>query len=187
MTDTRTTGAHLIDAPPSLGALVAGTIARELRAVRREVEAYPDDAALWRAVPGLPNAGGTLALHLAGNLRHYVGARLGGTGYVRDRDREFAARDVPRGEILAQLDAALADVTRVLPALDADALAREYPERFAGRAFATAEFVVHLGVHLAYHLGQLDYHRRAATGDGAGVGAVPLAELGPAAPPAVTR
>ena len=166
---------------PSLTALLGVTIARELRAVRREVEAYPDDASLWRAVPGLPNAGGTLALHLAGNLRHYVGARLGGTGYVRDRDREFAARDVPRAEVVAELDAALADVAATLPKLDAAALAREYPETFAGRAYGTAAFLVHLGVHLAYHLGQLDYHRRAATGDAAGVGAVPLRELGGAA------
>lgn len=166
-----------------LAALLATTIARELRAVRREVAAYPDDDALWRALPGVPNAGGTLALHLAGNLRHYVGAALGGTGYVRDRPREFAARGVPRAEVLAQLDAALADVTRVLPALDAAALAAEYPERFGGEAFTTAEFLVHVGAHLAYHLGQLDYHRRAVTGDGAGVGALALGELrGPPAP-----
>lgn len=164
-------------APPALVELLGVTIARELRAVRREVEAYPDDAALWRPVPGLPNVGGTLALHVAGNLRHYVGARLGGTGYVRDRDGEFAARDVPRAEVLAQLDAALADVAATLPRLGAAALAREYPERFAGRAYGTAAFLVHLGVHLAYHLGQLDYHRRAVTGDAAGIGAVALKEL----------
>ena len=164
-------------AAPSPAATVAALIVRELRAVRREVEAYPDDAALWRAVPGLPNAGGTLALNLAGNLRHYIGARLGGTGYVRDRDREFAARDVPRAEVLAQIDAALADVAATLPTLDAAALAREYPEAFGGRRFATVEYVTHLAVHLAYHLGQLDYHRRAVTGDATGVGAVALAEL----------
>ena len=165
----------------ALPALLAATVTRELRAVRREVAAYPDDAALWRELPGVPNAGGTLALHLAGNLRHYVGAVLGGTGYVRDRPREFAARGVPRAEVLAQLDAALADVTRVLPALDAATLAAEYPERFGGQAFTTAEFLVHVGAHLAYHLGQLDYHRRAATGDAAGVGALASGELRPPA------
>jgi hypothetical protein len=173
------TGPHRELPNDFLAALLAATVARELRAVRREVAAYPDDAALWRELPGVPNAGGTLALHLVGNLRHYVGAVLGGTGYVRDRPREFAARGVPRAEVLAQLDAALADVTRVLPALDAATLAAEYPERFGGQAFTTAEFLVHVGAHLAYHLGQLDYHRRAATGDAAGVGAVAIGELRP--------
>lgn len=163
--------------PAAPAGTVAAVLARELRAVRREVERYPDDAALWRALPGLPNAGGTLALHIAGNLRHYVGARLGATGYVRDRDREFAARDVPRAEILARLDAAADDVARTLAALDAAALARPYPETFAGRELTTGEYLVHLALHLAYHLGQLDYHRRAATGDATGVGAVAVAEL----------
>jgi hypothetical protein len=174
-TDRRTETAPSL---PALPALLAVTIAREVRAVRREIEAYPDDAAVWRVVPGLPNAGGTLALHLAGNLRHYVGARLGGTGYVRDRAREFAARDVPRAEIVAQLDAALADVERALPAVDPATLGAEYPEPVAGRAFTIAEMLVHLGAHLAYHLGQIDYHRRAATGDAAGVGAIAISELG---------
>ena len=158
-------------------ALLAVTFTRELRAVRREVEAYPDDAALWRAVPGLPNAGGTLALHLAGNIRHYLGAHLGGTGYVRDRPREFAARDVPRAEILAALDEAIDVATRVLPTVDEATLAREYPERFAGRGYTTAAFLLHVGLHLAYHLGQLDYHRRAVTGDATAVGALAMAEL----------
>jgi hypothetical protein len=65
---------------------------RDLRAAAREVEAYGSDAALWRAVPGVSNSGGMLALHLAGNLRHFIGAVLGGTGYVRDREAEFARR-----------------------------------------------------------------------------------------------
>ena len=50
-------------------------ITRELRAVRREIEAYPDDASVWREIPGLPNAGGTLALHVAGNIRHFIDRR----------------------------------------------------------------------------------------------------------------
>ena len=168
------------DAAPSLAATLSAGLARELRAVRREVDAYPDDAALWRAVPGLPNTGGTLALHVAGNLRHYVGARLGGTGYVRDRDREFAARDVPRADVVAGIDAAVADVTRTLATLatlGAAALTRPYPEQGGGRQVTTGEFLVHLATHLAYHLGQLDYHRRAVTGDARGAGAVAIAEL----------
>ena len=69
---------------------------RDLRAVMREVSAYATDEDPWREVPGMANCGGTLALHLAGNIRHYVGAVLGGSGYVRDRDGEFLRRDVPR-------------------------------------------------------------------------------------------
>ena len=95
-------------------AIVRTLLLRELRAIRRSVEAYPDDASLWAQPAGLPNAGGTIALHVAGNLQHYVGTLLGGTGYVRDRDAEFARRDVPRAEILAGLDAAAAAVDAAL-------------------------------------------------------------------------
>ena len=49
-------------------------IQRELRALKRTVEAYPNDASLWAHPAGLPNAGGTLVLHMCGNLQHFLGA-----------------------------------------------------------------------------------------------------------------
>ena len=138
---------------------------RELRALRREIEAYPDDDTPWRQVPGAPNVGGTLALHLAGNLQHYVGARLGGTGYVRDRDAEFSLRDVKRDEILRTVDAAVDAVDRTLSRLDAGVLARPFPEPIGGCTVETGDFLLHLAAHFAFHLGQIDYHRRLVTGD----------------------
>jgi hypothetical protein len=150
---------------------------RELRAVRRELEAYPDDASVWRTVPGLPNTGGTLALHVAGNLRHFVGAILGGDGYRRDRDAEFARRDVPRSELIAGIDAAIAAVNRTLSNLPNERLAAPYPEPVAKRHVNTGVFGTHLVTHLAYHLGQLDYHRRVVTGEAKGVDAVSVREL----------
>ena len=65
---------------------------REIDALRREVELYPTDAAVWQEVAGAPNTGGTLVLHLVGNLRAFIGSTIGHSGYVRDRDAEFARR-----------------------------------------------------------------------------------------------
>ena len=152
-------------------------IVRELGAVKREIQAYPDEASLWVAVPGIANSGGTLALHLAGNVRHFFGATLLRDGYVRDREAEFASRNVPRAEILAGLDAAIASVQRTLERLDEAALAARYPEPIAKRSVATSDFLLHLATHLAYHLGQIDYHRRAVTGDARTVDAVSVREL----------
>jgi hypothetical protein len=152
-------------------------LTRELRAVQRELEAYPDDASVWRVIPGTPNTGGTLALHLAGNLQHFFGAILARDGYVRNRDAEFAKRDVPRAELLAGLDAAIASVGRTLSKLDAMALKRPYPEPIAKRTVDTETFLLHLASHLAYHLGQIDYHRRAVSGDSKGIDAVSVREL----------
>jgi hypothetical protein len=158
--------------------IVHALLRRELAAVHRSVEAYPDDASLWIERPGLPNTGGNLALHLAGNLQHFLGAVLGKTGYVRDRDSEFSRRGLPRAEVPALLDASGRAIDAGMNALDATTLAQPYPEKVGGRTISTQDFVVHLLSHLAYHLGQLDYHRRGVTGDITSIGAVPVKELG---------
>ncbi|HEU4699123.1 MAG TPA: DinB family protein [Gemmatimonadales bacterium] len=165
-----------------LAAAVRTLLVRELRALRRELEAYPDDASVWRQPPGLANSAGTLALHVAGNLQHFVGAVLGDSGYVRDRDAEFARRDVPRAELMAGLDAAIAAVEHTLPSLSEARLDDPYPVPVAGHLVQTGEYLCHLAAHLAYHLGQIDYHRRSVTGDARGVGALAPAELGTARP-----
>lgn len=157
--------------------LIRNVLLRDLRAVAREVEAYPDDELLWRAVPGLPNSGGTLALHLAGNLQHYIGAVLGRTGYVRDRDAEFSSRDLPRATVRAAIDAAVEAVDVSLAALTAEQLEAPYPERVVGRTVGTADFLVHLVAHLGYHLGQLDYHRRMVSPEAEAIGAISLRDL----------
>ena len=152
-------------------------ILRELAALRRSIEAYPDEASVWTEPPGLPNPGGTLVLHVTGNLRHFIGNVLGGIAYTRDRDAEFSRRGVPKSELLAGLDAARDAVDRTLTSLPDEVLAKPYAESISGRTVSTGDFLAHLAVHLAWHLGQLDYHRRVVTGIRTPVGAVSPLEL----------
>lgn len=135
---------------------------RDLQALAEQIETYPDDAGLWRSGGTIKNSAGTLALHLVGNLEHFVGAVLGGTGYVRDRDAEFGERDVSRAEILERIDHCRAVVARTLKALPEDALAAPYPGKTppALAGASTHLFLLHLVGHLMWHLGQIDYHRR---------------------------
>jgi hypothetical protein len=164
---------------------VAAILDRDLRTLAREVQAYADERDLWRLPPGLPNSGGTLALHLAGNIQHYFGARLGGTGYVRDRPAEFALRGVPRADLLARIEAAR-EAVRAAAAAPVD-LSADFPEVISDAHIETEDYLVHLCTHFAFHLGQLDYHRRAVTGDPAGVGPMRPAELGSARPAGASR
>jgi hypothetical protein len=161
---------------------ISALIARELRTLERELAAYPDEASIWALPPGAPNSAGTLALHLVGNLQHFVGARLGGTGYVRDRDAEFATRGVPRAELVPMIEETIAVVERSLAAVSDDALGATYPQALGKWTAETGDFLAHLAVHLAYHLGQVDYHRRLVTGNAAGVDAVPLGGMRSARP-----
>src|SRR6266545_1466058 len=157
--------------------LIEHFLLRELRALRRELEAYPDEQLIWALPPGLPNSAGTLALHLAGNLRHYVGAILGGTGYIRNRPEEFAARNVPLAALLDQLAEAEKAIESTLSQLSAEQMAEPFPEPIRDHHLQTDEFLIQLAVHLAYHLGQVSYHRRVVTGDVQGVDALSAAEL----------
>lgn len=156
---------------------VIGILDRDLRALRREVEAYPDEDSLWLKPPGVPNSAGTLALHLAGNVQHYLGARLGATSYVRDRPAEFARRNVPRIEIVQEIEAARRSLAAAESRLGESDLTTDFPEVIGNLRFETEEYLVHLVSHFTFHLGQIDYHRRIVTGQTQGIGAVRTAEL----------
>ena len=156
---------------------VAAILDRDLRTLRREVEGYPDGRGLWQEVPGIANVAGTLALHLAGNLQHYIGARLGRTGYVRDRAAEFARRDVPRSELLGDIEAARTAVRASLSGPTQPDVTAEFPEAISGSRVTTGDYLIHLVTHFAYHLGQIDYHRRVVTGMAFAVDAVRPSEL----------
>ena len=133
---------------------------KDLASLRREVEQYPDDASLWRPLPGIANPGGNLALHLAGNLQFYVGEQVGHSGYVRHRDWEFEARGLPRTRVLQEIDAAAKAVEEALTAMDPAILDQESPSTMGGKKVTGGLFLLHLCDHLGYHLGQLNYHRR---------------------------
>jgi len=161
---------------PAIAAHLHALILRELRALRRELDAYPDDESVWAVPPGISNSCGTLVLHLAGNLRTYVGLAIGGIAYERDRPREFSARDLPRAELRREIDATMDAVDRALPLLTDEVLRREFPMAIGTVRVNTQEFLMHCAVHLGYHLGQADYHRRLTTNTGT-VATVPPAEL----------
>ncbi len=160
---------------------IGSILERDLRALRREVEAYADEVDLWRVVPGTTNSAGTLVLHLAGNLQHFFGARLGRTGYVRDRPAEFSRR-VERAELLREIEAAQAAVSAGLASLTPSLLTAEFPEAVADTRLTTGEYLMHLVTHCAYHLGQIDYHRRAVTRSEKTIGAMHPGQLSSARP-----
>jgi len=151
--------------------ILTRVLLRDLDTFRREIAAYAREDDLWAVPAGIQNSAGTLARHAAGNLQHFIGAQLGATGYVRNRDAEFAATTVPRAELEAELVRAMEAVRTTLGALPAARLAEPYPLEVGGVRPPTGMFLVHLATHLAYHLGQVDYHRRLVTGNGDTVGA----------------
>lgn len=133
---------------------------RDLRSLRKEIEAFTHEADLWRTLPGVTNSAGNLSLHLCGNLRHYIGHVLGGDHYVRERPREFAAKDLPQAYLLEEIGHTMASVERTLAAAVAASMHAPFPVQVPVESNSTEHFLLHLYGHLSYHLGQINYLRR---------------------------
>ncbi len=146
---------------------LAALFARDVERLIQELRAFPDTAAVWKTTPGVTNSAGTLALHLEGNLREYIGRQLGQIAYSRQRPLEFSARGVEQSELIARLLAVKTEIPPVIAALTDSQLEAHFPEAVLGKPMKTRQFLIHLEGHLSYHLGQVDYLRRFLTGNGA--------------------
>lgn len=144
-----------------LGPELAHLFERELDRFAAEIGAYTDGSALWSTTGAQRNSPGTLAIHVVGGLLTFIGANLGNTGYVRDRDREFSERDLPQEEIVRRLRDCRDVIVPVLEGLDDATLALTYPGRVPAHMEGTTTrgFLMHLLWHTGWHCGQVYYHR----------------------------
>ena len=133
---------------------------RDLNKLKSEIELFADEADLWKTSGDITNSAGNLCQHLVGNLQHFIGATLGRSGYVRDRDSEFATKNSSKEDLLKEIDATLAVVRETISKLSNDDLAKIYPIEVFGEPITTGFFLTHLTTHFDYHLGQINYHRR---------------------------
>jgi uncharacterized damage-inducible protein DinB len=144
-----------------LTGLVKTALIGKLEELAREVHDLAgglSDQELWARPLEPGNSVGHLVLHLAGNLNHFVGAQLGGSGYVRDREREFTETQTPpRDVLLAELDGAVTTFRRVVAGLSAEQLAAPHPEARFGVVY---QALLHLLAHFALHRGQMTYIAR---------------------------
>jgi uncharacterized damage-inducible protein DinB len=140
------------------GETVRSALAEELEELHNGVWQVVDeltDEQLWRRPLEPGNSVGHLVLHLTGNLNHFVGAQLGHTGYVRDREREFTEKSLPsRGDLMHGLDEAVAMFRRVVSGLSVEQLTAQHPD---GRFHSVTKTLLHLVAHFALHRGQMSY------------------------------
>jgi hypothetical protein len=130
----------------------------ELQNAVREVANNLTEKELWTKPIEPGNSIGNLILHLTGNLNHFVGAQLGDSGYIRDREREFTETNGPaRDALLADLNAVVATFRNVVSRLTPGQLAGPHPEPRLGMVY---KGLVHLVAHFALHCGQMSYISR---------------------------
>jgi hypothetical protein len=149
-----------------LAADLAELVTRDLRRLAQAIVAFPDDAALWTAAPGITNTAGNLVLHLEGNLKEYIGRQLGGVPDRRHRQREFSQTGFTREEMRGRVETLGQTIPGIIRRLTEADLSRAFPEMVFGRELSTVQFLVHLLGHFNYHLGQIDSLRRVLTQSG---------------------
>ena len=133
---------------------------RDLNKLKEELWAYQSEENIWKVEGNIANSAGNLVLHLIGNLNTYIGAEIGKTGYVRNRPLEFSDKNVPRTKLLKDIDDTIQVIKDALPRLSTEDFEKEYPILVFDKKTSTEYFLTHLVAHLAYHLGQVNYHRR---------------------------
>jgi len=133
---------------------------RDLEKLKTEITSYKTPSKMWEITGDISNSAGNLCLHICGNLQHFIGAILGNSGYVRNRDAEFSRKNVPIDEMQNEIDQTILIVKKTLNELDENQLEEIYPINVFGKEITTGFFLAHLTTHLNYHLGQINYHRR---------------------------
>jgi uncharacterized damage-inducible protein DinB len=133
---------------------------RDLEKLKQEIASYRNESNLWKVDKSIANSSGNLCLHLVGNLNAYIGAEIGKTGYVRNRDLEFSLKNIPQAQLVKMIEDTIVVVEDGLSKLNENDLEREYPLLVFKEKTSTGYFLIHLAAHLGYHLGQVNYHRR---------------------------
>ncbi|MEM9548639.1 MAG: DinB family protein [Bacteroidota bacterium] len=133
---------------------------RALKKLKTEIDGYSSEEKLWITDRNIANSAGNLCYHLIGNLKHFIGAQLGATGYIRRRGLEFSAKNIPKNELLDEIDEVTEIIAATLDGLTDKDLNREYPIVVFQEKMSIGYFLIHLATHLNYHLGQINYHRR---------------------------
>src|SRR5881398_1515177 len=126
-----------------------------------ELAASLSEEQLWQKPFPFGNSFGHLVLHMTGNLNYYIGARVAGTAYVRDRDREFTDGQPPRkDEALGTFDRTMAMVAATIRKQSAADWGRAYTAEREPEAADRFQIFVRCAGHAYHHVGQIVYLSR---------------------------
>lgn len=133
---------------------------RDLNRLYNEMQSYKNETNIWKTENQISNSAGNLCLHLIGNLNTYIGKEIGNTDYVRNREEEFSLKNIPVEQLLKQVGDTIETVNFCLDMISDNTLKNEYPVLVFEEKTSTGYLLIHLAMHLAYHLGQINYLRR---------------------------
>ena len=144
-----------------LSSIVSNAFASEYRWRAAELRKWVDpltDAQFWRNPYSYGNSVGHLILHLTGNLNYYIGARIAGTGYIRNRELEFTDATGPaKAEVLRRFDETIAVVTSTAEKQSESDWTLPYSAEREPEASTRYVAFLRCAVHFHHHIGQIIY------------------------------
>ena len=73
---------------------------------------------------------------------------------------EFSSKDISKTDLIDNIEKTKIIIAAALDNLTEAQLENEYPILVFESKTSTGYFLIHLATHLAFHLGQINYHRR---------------------------
>lgn len=155
---------------PALDAIFLDHSAKKLRQYTtriRETAGRLAEEQLWMRGNDSSNAVGNLLLHLAGNVRQWIVAGVGGKPDIRVRDREFSARgDIALADLLERLESTVDEAIAVISGLPHARLAEQV--KIQTYELTVLEAIYHVVEHFAMHTGQIMFAVKLVTGQDLG-------------------
>ena len=152
---------------PELASVVTSSLASYYEEVGKTVHRWTELVSteqLWLKPYGYGNSIGHLLLHVTGNLNYYIGAQIAGTGYVRDRPREFNDPEKkPKEKVLADFDRAISMVASTVRKQTAEDLAAPYAATLEPEASDRFTAFLRMAAHAYHHVGQIIYLAKEVT------------------------
>ncbi|MFT3680194.1 MAG: DUF1572 family protein [Ferruginibacter sp.] len=139
---------------------IANLYERDIRKLVDELNAFKNEADLWKTYGTIKNPAGNIALHIIGGLNHLIGATLAHSGYTRNRDQEFTGKGINRHILAGKLEALVPLINETVSKMTPEQMQSPYPQFFDKEGATNSYVLTQLLLHLNYHLGQVNYLRR---------------------------
>jgi hypothetical protein len=137
---------------------------KELDKLKNEINSYKSEEQIWNLPESIQITGGNLCLFLAGNLQHFIGAMIGDSGYIRNKEAELKAKNVSRERLLEEIENTRQVVVDTLEQVSKSELLKIFPNKDFEEPVTTEYYLIHLLSNFSYYLGQIHLHRKLVDG-----------------------
>lgn len=148
-------------------AVIQGSFSTYYRMIQTRVHELVEplsEEQIWTRPYPYGNSVGNLILHLTGNLSTYIGAQIGGTGYVRNRPIEFTDTGKPKAEILRAFDQTIETVLATIAKQSDDDWSAPFFGQLEAESKTRFSAFLSCAAHAYHHVGQMIYLQRELLG-----------------------